>query len=139
MAKNNELKTKKNEANVLDFIKNSDSPASKDDCMELIQLMERTTNSKPKMWGPSIVGFGSYTYKYASGREGDWFVCGFSPRKQGFSVYLMCDLQKPSTLLNSLGKFKMGKSCLNIKTLADIDLNVLEKLIIHTQQKTQEQ
>ncbi len=139
MAKKSDLKTKENEASVLDFIQNTDSPASKSDCIELIQLMERTTNSKPKMWGPSIVGFGSYHYKYASGREGDWFVCGFSPRKHGLSVYLMCDLQKPSVLLKNLGKFKMGKSCLNIKTLADIDPNVLEKLIIHTLQKTKEQ
>ena len=126
--------------NVTDFINSYvDNEQKKADSFHLIELMKEWSSAEPEMWGPTIIGFGNYHYKYASGREGDWFVCGFSPRKHGLSVYLMCDLQKPSVLLKNLGKFKMGKSCLNIKTLADIDLNVLEKLIIHTLQKTKEQ
>ena len=135
MAKKNDLKTKISNADVTDFINKVDSPASKEECFTLIKMMSKHLKAEPKMWGPSIVGFGSYHYKYASGREGDWFVCGFSPRKHGLSVYLSCDLSKPSDLLDKLGKYKMGKSCLNIKTLSDIDLRVLEKLIVNTKQQ----
>jgi len=135
MPSKNELKTKKNNADVSRFISEVDSPASKEDCFTLTEMMGKLINAKPKMWGPSIVGFGSYHYKYASGRVGDWFVCGFSPRKNGLSVYLSCDFSQPKELLEQLGKYKMGKSCLNIKKLADIDLNVLEKLILNTQKQ----
>lgn len=132
MPSKNELKTKKNDEDVSTFIQQVDSTASKEDCITLVEMMSRLIDATPKMWGPSIVGFGSYHYKYASGREGDWFVCGFSPRKNGLSVYLSCDLSQPKELLEKLGKYKMGKSCLNIKKLSDIDLNVLEELIINT-------
>ena len=135
MARKNDLKTKVSNADVTDFIDKVDSPASKEDCFALTQLMSKLIESEPKMCGPSIVGFGSYHYKYASGREGDWFVCGFSPRKNGLSIYLSCDLSKPADLLDQLGKYKMGKSCLNIKSLSHIDLNVLEKLILSTQKQ----
>jgi hypothetical protein len=92
-------------------------------------MMEKLTGSKPKMWGESIVGFGDYRYKYASGREGDWFLAGFSPRKQNLTIYIMGYLEFYTELLEGLGKFKHGKGCLYIKKLDDIDLNVLESLI----------
>jgi hypothetical protein len=82
------------------------------------------------MWGPSIIGFGSYHYKYASGREGDWFLTGFSPRKQNLSIYIMSGFNRYEEILSRLGKFKTGKSCLYINKLEDIDVKVLEKLII---------
>lgn len=89
--------------------------------------MERLTNTKGCMWGTSIVGFGEYHYKYKTGREGDWFVCGFSPRKNALSIYLMCDLSQLS--LEGLGKHKKGKGCLYIKKLEDIDFQVLERIV----------
>jgi len=97
------------------------------DSWKLYNLMERLTNTKGCMWGTSIVGFGEYHYKYITGREGDWFVCGFSPRKNALSIYLMCDLSQLS--LEGLGKHKKGKGCLYIKKLEDIDFQVLERIV----------
>ena len=91
--------------------------------------MQETTNAKPKMWGDSIVGFGSYHYKYASGREGDWFLTGFSPRKQNLTIYIMPGFEKYETLLNKLGRHSTGKSCLYIKKIENVDLDVLKELI----------
>jgi len=98
--------------------------------MRIAALMERITGSKPKMWGDSIVGFGDYRYKYASGREGDWFLAGFSPRKQNLSIYIMGYLEFYEEELEGLGKFKQGKACLYINKLEDIDMKKLETLII---------
>ncbi|TFH19807.1 MAG: DUF1801 domain-containing protein [Bacteroidia bacterium] len=91
--------------------------------------MEEQSGSKPKMWGDSMVGFGDYRYKYASGREGDWFLVGFSPRKQNLTLYIMGYLEFYTDILRGLGKFKHGKGCLYIKKLEDIDLDVLKTLI----------
>lgn len=91
--------------------------------------MTSITGVKPKMWGTSIVGFGEYHYKYESGREGDWFLCGFSPRKQALTLYIMGGLESQKDLLARLGKYKIGKSCLYIKKLEDIDMKVLRSLI----------
>ena len=92
-------------------------------------MMEKLSCSIPKMWGDSFVGFGDYHYKYASGREGDWFQVGFSPRKQNLTIYIMGYLEFHSDILEGLGKYTHGKGCLYIKKLEDIDLDVLEKLI----------
>jgi hypothetical protein len=100
-----------------------------EDCRKISLLMQEITGAPAKMWGGSIIGFGDYHYKYASGREGDWFLCGFSPRKQNLTVYIMGYLENFEDILKDLGKYKMGKGCLYIKKLEDVDQNVLEKLI----------
>lgn len=125
-----ELKTKETEASVNKFLKAFKDEQLQKDCFSLIDIMEKVTKSKPKMWGTSIVGFGNYHYKSKSGREGDWFYCGFSPRKQNLTIYVsMCDLSKQKDLLKKLGKHKTSKSCIYIKTLADIDKKILKELI----------
>jgi hypothetical protein len=91
--------------------------------------MKTITKSEPQMWGTSIVGFGSYHFKYKSGREGDWFITGFSPRKQSLTLYIMSGFGRYDELLNKLGKYKTGKSCLYIKRLEDVDIKVLGKII----------
>ena len=100
------------------------------DCERLVKLMGKITQEKPKLWGTSIIGFGEYHYKYATGRQGEWFLTGFSPRKQALSLYLMCDLAHEKLNFEGLGKFKKGKGCLYIKRLTQIKLDVLEKLIV---------
>ena len=124
-----ELKTKKNTASVSAFLKGVEDPTRRKDCETVRKIMREETGSRAAMWGDAIVGFGSYHYKYASGREGDWMLCGFSPRKQNLSVYIMAGFTKYEALLNKLGKHKTGKSCLYIKRLDDIDLAVLRELI----------
>lgn len=128
-----EMKTQKNTASVTGFL--ADVPEQKrKDCEQVLALMKKATGEEPSMWGGSIVGFGSYHYVYDSGREGDWFLCGFSPRKQALSLYIMDGFAKYDDLLarlgkNKTGKLKTGKSCLYVKSLADVDVAVLEKLI----------
>jgi len=129
MAKKAELKTKKTEANVEDFLNAVKDEETRADCFEIAKIMQRATKSEPKMWGPSIVGFGSYRYKYASGREGDWMLTGFSPRKQNLTLYIMAGFDRYDELLKKLGKFSTGKSCLYIKRLADVDKKVLKELV----------
>ena len=124
-----ELKTKPNRADVGKFIDSIADAGKRRDSRALLAMMQEITGAKPRMWGASIVGFGTYHYRYASGREGDWFVTGFSPRKQALTVYLMCDVSTQQPLLDKLGKYKIGKSCLYIKKLADIDEAVLRQLI----------
>lgn len=124
-----ENKTKATTKSVPEFLKQIEDPKRRADCMTVAGIMERLTGSKPKMWGDSIVGFGDYRYKYASGREGDWFLAGFSPRKQNLTIYIMGYLEYYTELLEGLGKFKHGKGCLYIKKLEDIDLKTLESLI----------
>ena len=94
--------------------------------------MKKLTKEEPKMWGASLVGFGTYHYKYPSGREGDFFITGFSPRKQSLTLYIMNGFQRYDDLMNQLGKFKTGKSCLYVNKIEDIDQAVLEKLIIES-------
>jgi len=124
-----ENKTKATAKSVPEFLERIEDPKRKADCIAIAALMEKLTGSKPRMWGDSIVGFGDYHYKYASGREGDWFLAGFSPRKQNLSIYIMGYLEFYSEILEGLGKFKHGKGCLYIKKLEDIDMDVLETLI----------
>ena len=124
-----ELKTKKTNKSVSQFIKAIDDPERREDCETLAKLMKRVIGKEPKMWGESIVGCGDYHYKYASGREGDWFPVGFSPRKQNLTLYLMGGFGQNPDLMKNLGKYTMGKGCLYVKRLADIDQEVLVKLL----------
>lgn len=101
----------------------------KKDSWTLYRLMKKITGSQGVLWGTSIIGFGDYHYKYASGREGDWFLTGFSPRKNALTLYLMCDISHESIDFSTLGKHKKGKGCLYIKRLDDVDLKALENII----------
>ena len=124
-----ELKTKSTKRSVKDFVDAIKDEQRKKDCRTVSRIMKRITKANPKMWGPGIVGFGSYHYKYASGREGDWFLVGFAPRKQSLTLYIMSGFKKYSALLKKLGKHKIGVSCLYVKRLDDVDMDVLTELI----------
>ncbi len=124
-----ELKTQKNTASVSAFLKGVEDPTRRKDCEAVRKIMREETGSRAAMWGEAIVGFGSYHYKYASGREADWMLCGFSPRKQNLTVYIMAGFSKYEALLKKLGKHRTGKSCLYIKRLEDVNLDVLRELI----------
>lgn len=124
-----ELKTKQTDASVKDFLNQIADKERRADCFAVAKIMEEITGEKPKMWGPSIVGFGSYHYKYASGREGDWLVTGFSPRKKDLTLYIMMGFAKHGELMEKLGKHSAAKSCLYIKRLSDIHIPTLKKLI----------
>ncbi len=127
-----ELKTKKNTASVSAFLNAIEDPQRRKDCKAVAKFMREATGSRGAMWGDAIVGFGSYHYKYASGREGDWMLCGFSPRKQNLTLYIMSGFSMYDKLLAKLGKHKTGKSCLYIKKLEDVDTEVLRELIRHS-------
>lgn len=129
MAKNAELKTKLNDASVEDFLNTVSDEQIRSDCFEIAKIMKQVTKAEPKMWGASIVGFGSYHYKGASGREGDWMLVGFSPRKQNLTLYIMTGFDRYDELMKKLGKYSTGKSCLYIKKLADVDKKVLKELV----------
>jgi hypothetical protein len=124
-----ENKTKANEASVEAYLQSIEGPSRREDCLALSRLMEEATHYSPKMWGASIVGFGSYHYKYASGREGDACLTGFSSRKTDITVYLVKDFPGQAALLEKLGKFKMGKGCIYLRRLADVDLEILAQLV----------
>ena len=125
-----ELKTQPTKASVTRFIAGIPDESRRMECRTLLKLFKATTGKRAVMWGPSIVGFGTYHYTYASGRGGDWFLTGFSPRKQALTVYLMAGFAGSGPLLKKLGKFrKSGGSCLYIKRLSDIDLDVLQEMI----------
>lgn len=124
-----EQKTKPTQVSVASFIDNIASEQVRDDCRELVKLMKKVTGMPPKMWGPSIVGFGQYHYKYDSGHEGDSCLTGFAPRKGKISLYVMCGLEQQQDLLKKLGKHQAAKGCLYIKKLKDVDTAVLEKII----------
>lgn len=124
-----ELKTKATKASVEAFINGVDDEGRREDCRTLMKIMSRITKADPVMWGGSIVGFGTYHYVYDSGREGDWFMVGFSPRKKNFSIYLMGGLEHQSDNLARLGKHKTGKGCLYINRLSDINLDVLTTMV----------
>ena len=129
-----ELKTKQNEASVDGFLKSVADERKRKDSYLLIDMMSEITGERPKMWGPSIIGFGSYHYKYESGHEGDMALAGFSPRKQSISVYLMAgaaeiESEGSGNLFENLGKYKMGKGCLYINKLEDVNLEVLKEMI----------
>ena len=114
-----ELKTKKNKKSVEAFLKQVQPERKREDSFRILELMEEVTGEKPAMWGDSIIGFGGYHYTYASGREGDWFLIGFSPRKQNLTLYIMAGFDRYDSLLEKLGKVKTGKACLYIKKLED--------------------
>ena len=124
-----ELKTKKNDDDVNKFLDNIEDEQRRKDTKEVTRLMQETTGEKPVMWGSSIIGFGTYHYEYASGREGDWMRIGLSPRKQNLTLYIMDGFSDYDKLLGKLGKYKTGKSCLYINKLEEIDLNILREMI----------
>ena len=127
-----ENKTKETRASVVKFLNGVKDEKMREDSFKILKMMKQITKSEPKMWGSSMVGFGNYHYKYASGREGDWFITGFSPRKQSLTLYTMTYLEKHKDILKRLGKFKTGKGCLYINNLEDIDMKVLKELITTT-------
>jgi hypothetical protein len=129
MAKTTDLKTKVNEASVADFLNSVPDVQKRNDSFVIAGLMEQATHEKPKMWGSSIIGFGSYHYKYDTGREGDMPIVGFSPRKQNIALYLKGGLEQYQRFLEKLGKHSTGKGCLYIRKLSDVDMNVLAQLI----------
>jgi hypothetical protein len=124
-----ETKTKPTKVSVTAYINAIEDPERRKDCRTLVAMMTKLTKAKATMWGPSIVGFGSYHYKYESGHEGDSCVAAFASRTPALSVYIMGDFPDRTALLGKLGKHKMAKACLYISRLADVDLAVLEKLI----------
>ena len=125
-----ELKTKATDAKVNDYIASRASEEQAADCRTLMSLLGRISKEEPKMWGPSIVGYGTYRYTYESGRSGEMCRTGFAIRGRELVVYLVTEGQEQESLLARLGKHKMGKSCLYLKRLADIDMKVLEQLVI---------
>lgn len=124
-----EQKTKPTAQSVEAFLKKTADEKVRPDCDTLIKMMKEATRKEPAMWGPSIIGFGSYHYKYASGYEGDAPLVGFSPRKGNISVYIMPYFEGHEALMKKLGKYKAGKACIYIKKLEDVDVNVLQQLI----------
>jgi hypothetical protein len=127
-----ENKTKTTEVPVESYLSAIEDEARRKDCVALARLMTRATKQKPKMWGTSIVGFGSYHYKYDSGREGDSCLTGFSSRKGDISIYLTADFPGREGLLAKLGKHKMAKGCLSVRKLSDVDPRVLERLVVRS-------
>jgi len=124
-----EPKTKATGASVEDFINAVKDENVREDCWAVVKLMQDVTKAEPKMWGASIVGFGVYTYKYASGKTGDWPLIGFSPRKQNLTLYVMAGFDGYDELMDKLGNFSCGKSCIYVKRLSDLHLPTLKKLI----------
>jgi hypothetical protein len=124
-----ELKTRVNDASVKKFLNSVTDEQTRSDCFEILKMMQQVTKEQPKMWGSSIVGFGSYHYKGKSGREGDWMLTGFSPRKQNLTLYLMGGFDTHTAQLKKLGKFKTSVGCLYIKKLDDVDRKVLKELV----------
>jgi hypothetical protein len=133
-----ELKTKQTDESVTEFLNSVPDEKKRQDSFAILELMTEVTGAEPRMWGDSIVGFGSYHYRYASGREGDWFVTGFSPRKQNLTLYIMAGFDNYDQLLQNLGKHKTGKSCLYIKRLEDVDLDTLRELVSQSVQHMKE-
>lgn len=127
-----ELKTKQTGASVSAFLNQIADPQRRADARAIVSMMRDATKQRPAMWGTTIVGFGRLHYKYASGREGDWFRAGFSPRKDGFSLYVCGGFARHQKLLAKLGKFKTGAGCLYVKRLEDVDARVLKQLIART-------
>jgi hypothetical protein len=124
-----ELKTKPTADSVRYFIAAIENQDRRRDCQAVLEIMQEATGERPRIWGSGMVGFGSYHYKYASGREGDWFLTGFAPRKNDLTLYIMPGFDRFEALMKKLGKHKTGKSCLYIKRLSDIDPAVLKELV----------
>ncbi|GMQ81868.1 MAG: hypothetical protein BMS9Abin05_1305 [Rhodothermia bacterium] len=124
-----DLKTKPTDSSVDDFLSGVHDEEKRADCFAILELMKKVTGDQPRMWGASMVGFGSYHYKYDSGREGDWFITGFAPRKKELSVYIMSGFKRCDDLMQKLGKYRTGKSCLYLKRLRDVDVGILRELV----------
>ena len=124
-----QLKTKSNDASVSAFLHTVKDEHVRADCFEIVRMMEQATKAKPKMWGTSIVGFGSYHYKSPSGREGDWMLMGFSPRQQNLTLYGLSHFKGYADMLEHLGKHTTGKGCLYFKKLADVDKKILKEIL----------
>jgi len=124
-----ELKTKNTKASVAEFLKNMEDPQRRADCRKIAKMMREATGNRAAMWGDSIVGFGKYSYTYASGHSGEWPIAGFSPRKRELTLYIMSGFSNYDRLMKKLGKHRTGKSCLYIKRLSDVDESVLEEII----------
>jgi hypothetical protein len=124
-----ELKTKPSEASVEDFLNGVADEQKREDCFSLLAMMKEVTGLEPQMWGDSIIGFGTYHYKYKSGHEGDWFLTGFAPRKRNLTVYIMAGFDQYGALLEKLGKYSTGVGCLYLKKLADVDQAILQTLV----------
>ncbi|MDX2139983.1 MAG: DUF1801 domain-containing protein [Chloroflexota bacterium] len=124
-----ELKTKQTETSVDIFLQSVEDEKKRADCLRIMELMREVTGHEPKMWGETMIGFGSYHYKYASGHEGDAMLTGFSPRKQNITLYITAGFEQYADLTSKLGKHKTGKVCLYINKLADVDETVLRELV----------
>ncbi len=124
-----ELKTKVNDASVEEFLNTIADEQKRQDAFTILEMMKAATGAEPKLWGSSIIGFGDVHYKYESGREGDWFLTGFSPRKQNLTLYINGGFDSHAALLGALGKHKTGKGCLYINKLKDVDLETLQALV----------
>ena len=133
-----EVKTKKNEASVEEFINSIADEQKRTDGFAILEMMKETSKLEPKMWGSSIIGFGEVHYKYESGHEGDICMIGFSPRKQNFALYLMTGLASYEEEFKKLGKYKTGKGCLYINKLTDVDSSVLKKVLKKAVQLTKQ-
>lgn len=127
-----ENKTQATKNSIEAFLNKVENEQKRKDAFTLLDFFKRITKEEAVLWGPSLIGYGTYHYKYESGREGDFFVTGFSPRKTAISIYILSGFSKQDALMAKLGKFKTGKSCLYIKKLEDINLEVLEKLILES-------
>lgn len=123
-----DMKTQPTDGNVAAFLNAIEDDRKREDALAVLEMMREVTGEDPVMWGESIIGFGTYSYRYASGREGEWFKIGFSPRKRNLTLYIMSGFDQYGNLLSALGKHKTGKSCLYISKLDDIDTTVLREL-----------
>lgn len=130
-----ELKTKVNDASVDEFLSSVKDETKREDSYKILEMMKKATKAEPRMWGTSIIGFGDYHYKYESGREGDYFLTGFSPRKQNLTLYILGGFDEHGELLDKLGKYTVGKGCLYIKKLEDVNTKVLKELITRSVKK----
>ena len=133
-----ENKTKPTKDSVAVFLNKIEDQQVRDDCFEIIEMMGKVSNFEPIMWGSAIIGFGTHHYVYESGREGDTVVIGFSPRKQNITIYLMGGLKNIEDELSTLGKYKTGKGCLYIKSLSDVNADVLKKIFAKAFEKAQQ-
>ncbi len=124
-----ELKTQRNDKDVLAYVNSIDNDIRRQDSLSILALMQQVTGEEPVMWGESIIGFGLYRYKYASGQPAEWFLTGFAPRKQNLTLYIISGFEQYEELLKNLGKYKTGKSCLYINKLEDVDQDVLRELV----------
>jgi hypothetical protein len=127
-----ELKTRQNEASVEESLNGVADAARRRDCFTVVAMMREATGAEPKMWGAAIVGFGSYLYRYESGRALDWFLIGFSPRKRDLTLYIVHGIERFPDLTSRLGRHKTRGACLYLRSLADVDLDVLREIIVRS-------